>query len=332
MTAGIIRLVAGFGVGAALPIATTITAEFTPLRHRTLAITATIVCVPFGGMLAGFFAGNVIPAYGWRGLFWIGGALPLILPVILAIKLPESPRFLAHNEHRWQELRNLLGRMSRPVEGEASFIDSREQAVSNDGRVKALFQDGRGFDTIALWIACFAALLATYSAFSWLPTMLTNEGVSTAVAGLGLTAYNLGGVLGAMVCAYAVTRFGSRWPLALFSAGGALTAFFLMAVKPADNVNLIIAGVGLHGLFVTTVQCIIYSLCANVYPTNIRATGTAATLSVGRLGAILSAFVASAMITMGGAVSYFAMLGVSMAVVMVALWLVRNQIRPVFQK
>jgi AAHS family 4-hydroxybenzoate transporter-like MFS transporter len=96
----LIRFIAGLGVGGALPTATTVTAEFTPLRHRTLAITATIVCVPFGGMLAGFVAGHVIPLYGWRGLFWIGGAIPLILPLILIVKLPESPRFLAHNSNR----------------------------------------------------------------------------------------------------------------------------------------------------------------------------------------------------------------------------------------
>jgi AAHS family 4-hydroxybenzoate transporter-like MFS transporter len=325
----LIRFIAGLGVGGALPTATTVTAEFTPLRHRTLAITATIVCVPFGGMLAGFVAGHVIPLYGWRGLFWIGGAIPLILPLILIVKLPESPRFLAHNSNRWAELRTLLGRMSRPVPNDISFFDSREQAVAGNGGVKALFQQGRGFDTVALWIACFAVLLATYSAFSWLPTMLTGEGVSGAVAGTGLTAYNLGGVLGAMVCAYAVTRFGSKWPLAIFTAGGAVSAFFLMTIKPAENIDLLIVGIGMHGLFVTTVQCIIYSLCANVYPTNIRATGTAATLAIGRLGAILSSFVGAAMITAGGAFSYFAMLGAAMVVAMFALWFVKNQIRPV---
>ncbi|WP_298960664.1 MFS transporter [uncultured Methylobacterium sp.] len=325
----LIRFIAGLGIGGALPTSTTVTAEFTPLRSRTLAITATIVCVPFGGMLAGLFAGYVLPAFGWRGLFWIGGSLPLILAAILLFKLPESPRFLAHHHARWPELTRLLGRMSRPVPADASFFDSREVDVAENAGFRALFQQGRKIDTLALWIACFATLLAVYSAFSWLPTMLTNEGLSPAVAGSGLTAYNLGGVVGAMLCAYAITRFGSRWPLAIFSAGGALSAFLLMTLKPTESTDLLIFGVGVHGLFVTTVQCIIYSLCANVYPTNVRATGTAATLAVGRLGAILSAFAGAAMITAGGAFSYFALLGVAMVVALIALWTVRNQIVPV---
>ena len=97
------------------------------------------------------------------------------------------------------------------------------------------------------------------------------------------------------------------------------SAFLLIGVNPTQSTNLLIFGVGLHGLFVNTVQCIIYSLCANVYPTNVRATGTAATLAVGRLGAILSAFAGAAVITAGGATTYFTMLGVAMVCVLVAL-------------
>jgi MFS transporter, AAHS family, 4-hydroxybenzoate transporter len=63
-----LRFVAGLGIGGALPTSTTITAEYTPARSRTMAITATIVCVPLGGMLAGVFANFVLPAFGWRGL------------------------------------------------------------------------------------------------------------------------------------------------------------------------------------------------------------------------------------------------------------------------
>lgn len=322
----VLRFIAGLGIGGALPTSTTMTAEFTPLRSRTLAVTATIVCVPVGGMLAGLFASYVIPDFGWRGLFKLGGLIPLALGAVLLFRLPESPRFLAHHHGRWPELTGLLGRMSRPVPADASFFDSREQDVAEDAGIRALFQGGRARDTFALWIACFGCLLAVYSAFSWLPTMLASEGLAANVAGAGLTAYNIGGALGALLCAAAITRFGSRWPLALFCTGGALSAFWLMGLNPKENTDLLIFGVGVHGLFVMTVQCIIYSLCANVYPTNVRATGTAATLAIGRIGAILSAFAGAAVITSGGASGYFSMLGGAMVVVLLGLWAVGKQI------
>jgi AAHS family 4-hydroxybenzoate transporter-like MFS transporter len=101
-----------------------------------------------------------------------------------------------------------------------------------------------------------------------------------------------------------------------------------MGLNPKESTNLLIFGIGVHGLFVTTVQCIIYSLCANVYPTNVRATGTAATLAIGRLGAIVSAFAGAAVIAAGGASGYFAMLGGATACVLIALWTVKRQIPP----
>jgi MFS transporter, AAHS family, 4-hydroxybenzoate transporter len=324
----LLRLLAGLGIGGALPSCTTVTAEFTPARHRTLCITATIVCVPLGGMLAGVFAGQVLPLYGWRGLFIMGGLLPMAFGLLLIFSLPESPRYLVRHPERWVELRRLMTRMARPVSDNATFIDVLEQQVEHSDGFKALFVAGRAHDTLAIWCAFFMCLLAVYSAFSWLPTMLTATGLSVAIAGSGLTAYNLGGVLGAVACAIAITHFGSRWPLLICCAGGALSAFLLQAININEHTDWFIIGLGIHGLFVNAVQSTMYALCAYTYPTNIRATGTAAALAVGRVGAILSAFAGAAVITAGGADAYLTMLGVAMLLVFIALMMVNKHIAP----
>lgn len=76
-------------------------------------------------------------------------------------------------------------------------------------------------------------LLAVYAAFSWLPTMLAASGLSVSVAGTGLTAYNFGGVIGALLCAWTIAHAGSRWPLVLCSIGGAASAVWLMGSMQA---------------------------------------------------------------------------------------------------
>ena len=319
------RFLAGLGIGGALPSASTIAAELTPMKRRTLAISATIVCVPLGGMLAGLYAGYILPALGWRVLFWLGGALPAMLSLVLIASLPESPRFLVRRQERWGELRHLLHRMSRPASETAVFIDAAEQRLERKAGVRALFQGDRVRDTLALWVAFFLSLFAVYTAFSWLPAMLASEGANIAIAAGGLTAYNLGGVFGALICAVAIARFGSRWPIVLCCAGGALSAFLLEGT-PVTNTNLVILGLGLHGLFVNAAQTTMFALSAHVYPTNVRATGTASAMAFGRLGAILSAFAGAAIISAGGAEAYFGMLGVAMAGVMIALLMVRNHI------
>ncbi|MDT4822901.1 4-hydroxybenzoate transporter PcaK [compost metagenome] len=326
LTVALLRFVAGLGIGGALPSATTMTAEFTPARRRTLAVTATIVCVPLGGMLAGLFASHVLPLYGWRTLFFMGGALPLALGLLLLATLPESPRFLARRPQRWGELSTLLGRMGRPMADDMSYTDALEQANEKRGGVRALFAPGYGRDTLAVWVAFFMCLTAVYGAFSWLPTMLQSEGLPLSVAGSGLTAYNLGGVIGALVCAVAITRWGSFWPLLTCCAGGAVSAFAMQAIEVDLHAGLLIFGFGVHGLFVNAVQSTLYALCAFIYPTGVRATGTASALAFGRLGAILSAFAGAVVITQGGALGYLTLLGMVMAMALLALTLVRRHI------
>jgi AAHS family 4-hydroxybenzoate transporter-like MFS transporter len=331
LTVAVLRLIAGLGIGGALPSSTTMTAEFTPARRRTLAVTATIVCVPLGGMLAGFFSAHVLPLYGWRTLFFVGGALPLVLGVVLMRTLPESPRFLARRPERWPELNALLARMGRPMAQGAIYTDAVEQAIeqrasAKQGGVRALFARGYRGDTLAIWVAFFMCLTAVYSAFSWLPTMLSAEGLPLAVAGSGLTAYNLGGVIGALVCAVAMTRWGSRWPLAICCAGAFGSAFLMLKLNVQQDTSLLVFGFGVHGLFVNAVQSTMYALCAFVYPTGVRATGTASALAFGRLGAILSAFVGATVITLGGAHGYLMMLGTVMVFALIALLLLRRHI------
>ena len=319
------RFLAGLGIGGALPSASTMAAELTSAKRRTLAVSATIVCVPLGGMLAGLYAGYILPVFGWRVLFWMGGALPALLSLVLIALLPESPRFLVRRPQRWGELRRLLRLMSRPVDDGAVFVDAAEQKLERRQGVRALFQADRLRDTLALWVAFFLSLLSVYTAFSWLPAMLASEALNIAIAGGGLTAYNLGGVFGALICAVAITPFGSRWPIVLCCAGGALSAFLLEGT-PVGNTSLLILGLGLHGLFVNAAQTTMFALSAHVYPTNVRATGTASAMAFGRLGAILSAFAGAAVISAGGAAAYFGMLGVAMTGVMIALMLVKNHI------
>jgi len=324
-----IRFFAGLGIGAALPSATTMIAEFTPHRLRTMAVTTAIVCYPLGGMLAGLVAGQILPVQGWRAFFVIGGAMPVVYALVLVMLLRESPKYLARQSARWEELRGLMSKMAHDVAHVLEFTDGVVDAKK--GNVVELFRDGRARDTLWLWLAFFMTLLSIYSAFSWLPTMLTTEGLSPALAGMGLTAYNFGGVIGAILCAIAMARFGSRWPMIFWSAMSAVTAFGLKLVDISTDTQTFLLGLGVHGLFIAALQCALYALCANMYPTAIRATGAAGALGFGRLGAILSSFVGAAMITAGGSTAYLNLLGGSMIVTVIALVMVRNHIKPAGQ-
>jgi AAHS family 4-hydroxybenzoate transporter-like MFS transporter len=112
---GILRLITGMGTGGALPNVTALTAEFAPLRRRPTAVKLTLVCVPLGGILGGALALWVLPRFGWRGLYAIGGGLPLLCAIILWVALPESPRFLARQPAQWARLTRVLTRIGHVI-------------------------------------------------------------------------------------------------------------------------------------------------------------------------------------------------------------------------
>ena len=125
-----LRFFAGLGLGGAMPNAAALASEYVPLRRRPFAVTLTVVCIPLGGTLAGFTGAVILPAYGWRALFFVGGTLPLVLAALLWKVLPESPRYLARHRSRWPELVSLLRRLGHDLPADAAFVDSHERAVA----------------------------------------------------------------------------------------------------------------------------------------------------------------------------------------------------------
>lgn len=326
-TIALIRFFAGLGIGAALPAATTLTAEFIPVRYRTMAVTTAIVCYPAGGMLAGLAAAQILPAHGWRMFFVVGGALAIAYAVFLMFTLRESPKYLVRQSSRIEELRSLMARMAHEVAHVRDFSDGIVESARR-GSIAELFRQGRASDTTWLWISFFMIQLSIYTAYSWLPTMLTTEGLSPALSGMGLTAYNFGGIFGAVLCAAAINRYGSRWPMVFWAAMSAVTAMALKGVNITAAPETFLWGLGFHGLFVTALQCAMFALCAHIYPTMIRTTGAASAMAFGRIGAFTSAFAGAAMITAGGSSAYLSLLGGSMIVTMLGLAMVKGHIAP----
>ena len=305
----ILRFLTGMGTGGALPNASTLAAEFAPLRRRPAAVKLTLVCVPVGGMLGGLLAARVLPGLGWRGLYAIGGVLPLILAVVLWALLPESPRFLAHRPALWPRLAPLLTRMGHTVPAGARFEDRAQHGKADRASLRALFAPDFVRDTTGLWIAFFFCLGSIYLVFGWLPAMLTAHGLGLAAASSGLAAYNLGGVLGVLVWAVLVTILGSRRPLlsgALACAGSALALLVVPIQAHGDHV-LLLACLGLNGLLANAVQVSMYALATHVYPTSVRATGVAYSASIGRAGGLLSSLLGASIIQAGPRTYWYAM-------------------------
>jgi len=321
----VLRVLTGMGAGGALPNAAALSAEFAPLRRRHAAVLFTIVCVPLGGMVGGVIASQVLPALGWRALYMIGGAMPLVFAVVLWLALPESPRFLARRPNERQRLTELLRRLGHAVGPESTYEDRSKVAVDNRAPIRALFGPELVRDTVGLWIAYFFCLASIYVMFGWLPTLLTSQGISLATATTGLAVYNLGGVCGVLAWTFLISAFGSRGPMLAGALGTAVSALLVLLIPFQANGNpvLLLAAIGLNGLLANAVQTSMFALGAHVYPTAVRSSGVAYAAAMGRTGGVISSLFGAVLIQAGPVVFWSAM-AAAMVMAFAGLAWVRN--------
>jgi len=324
---GLFRFLAGFGLGGAMPNAAALASEYVPRRQRPFAVTLTIVCIPLGGTLAAVLSARVLPAYGWRMLFVLGGIIPIVLGVILLKCLPESPRYLASRKERWAELIVLLRKLGHSVSPDATFVESRAAGVSKlHASMSDLFVPEFRRDTLGLFGSFFFCLLANYVGILLLVATLTGAGFTQPAASNALGWWNIGGVGGAIIGALLIQRFGSRMTM-LGLSGVAIASSFSLAATTLDprSTALIVMFIVLGGTL-NAVQTTMYALAANVYPTEIRGTGIGTAVAVGRIGNVLASYTGNFALDLGGPAAYFSSFGIVMLFVFGSLAVIRRHI------
>ena len=325
---GVLRLVAGLGLGGAMPNAAALASEYVPRKQRPFAVTLTIVCIPLGGTLAALVAGRILPQYGWRALFVVGGLIPLVVAAVLFKLLPESPQYLATRRERWPELVALMRRFGHDVSAQSAFVSRGSGGeVRARGSIRELFAPQLRRDTLGLCGAFFFCLLAIYVGFSWIVAMLAAAGYTQVDASNALAAFNFGGVGGAIAGAILIQRLGSRVTLLGMSALAVITSLAMagMALRPPLAFSLL-AMFTVTGGLLNAVQTTMYALAANVYPTEVRATGVGTAVAVGRIGNVLASYVGAMALDTGGAAAFFTTWAMAMAVVFASLAVVRRHI------
>jgi AAHS family 4-hydroxybenzoate transporter-like MFS transporter len=323
-----LRFLAGVGLGGAMPNATALASEYVPRRSRPFAITLTIVCIPLGGFVAAWMAGQILGPYGWRMLFIVGGIVPIVLSALLFVVLPESPRFLAVNRSRWPQLREVLRKIGHDIPADAEFVDSATLAVIGKAKpsFRDLFRPALRLDTIGLFGAFFFCLMANYIGFQRIPTMMGPTGLQFPRPSEALQYFNLGGVAGAIVGALIIQQLGSRLTMLGLSALAVVSAIWMATDVPSPNdLFMAMTMFAITGGLLNAVQTTMYALAAHVYPTEIRGTGVGTAVAVGRIGNVLAVYVADYAL-LRGVPAYFMSWAVTMALVLMFLALVRRHI------
>ena len=288
-----LRFLTGLGLGGAMPNAVALTSEFSPHRRRATMVMAMFAGFSIGAALGGLAAAALIPAYGWRSVFIVGGLVPLLLMPLLLSALPESIRYLALVGGRDREVAELLRRVT-PAAKFASDTHFVVQEPRLSGLpVAHLFAERRGTTTLLLWVVFFMSLLDLYLLSNWLPTVLNDLGVAVSVAAAIGAMLQVGGVVGTFTLGYLIDRFSFH---AL-----ALTYLFAAAAVAAigftsHSTGMVTISIFAAGFCIVGGQIASNALTATFYPTAIRSTGVGWALGIGRVGSIVGPLVGGIML------------------------------------
>ena len=280
-----IRFIAGMGLGAIMPNAVALAGEYSPRSARVAIMMIVSNGFTIGAALGGFISAWLIPALGWRSVFYFGAVVPFVIAVLMLFWLPESLQFLVLEGKNPARTEKWLKRINPQAPAHATAQYVVEEKSSRGVPIIRLFYDGRALGTILLWTVNFMNLLNLYFLSSWLPTVVKDSGFTTSTAVLVGTMVQVGGTVGAIGLGWFVNRLGFVPVL----AGGFAVACVNIALigQPGLSLTLLFIVVFLAGIGIVGGQAGINALSATFYPTSLRSTGIGSGLGIGRIGAIV---------------------------------------------
>jgi MFS transporter, AAHS family, benzoate transport protein len=273
---GLLRFLAGLGLGGVLPTAIAMVNEFARTGRGGTATTTLMTGYHVGAVATALLGILLIPRYGWESMFIIGALPALVLVPLLLKYLPESNAFLRARAGLDSPARGAAKRSKNPV--------------------GILFQHGFARSTIAFWITSFMGLLLVYGLNTWLPQIMRSAGYELGAALALLLVLNVGAVIGLLIAGKVADRIGNRRSTIAWFAGAALFLALLSIKLPGIGVYV---SVLLAGMFVFSAQVLVYAYISHLYPAVVRATAVGAASGFGRLGAISGPLIGGWLLTVG---------------------------------
>lgn len=302
----VFRFLVGLGLGAELPVASTLISEFSPRSIRGRVVVALEAFWAVGWILAAVIGTFVVPqANGWRWALAIG-LIPAIYSLVVRIGTPESVRFL-ESVGKHDQARGIVERFeaspalfsqskNQPVKAEDTTAHGAEESTGS-AKIHSIWATGQRRKTISLCIIWFCINLSYYGAFIWIPALLSAQGFSLVKSFAFTLIMTLAQLPGYAAAAYLIEKWGRRATLAAFLIGSALAAAGYGLAH--SDVFIIIAGC-LLSFFNLGAWGALYALSPEVFPTHLRGTGTGAAAGIGRLASIAAPLIVPPLVAFGG--------------------------------
>jgi AAHS family benzoate transporter-like MFS transporter len=287
---GAARFLTGFGVGGALTTAMTVARNSAASRRASLVVTVTMAGIPLGGVVASLLAIPILPAFGWRPMFFVGAATGLAILVAVAVMhIPtETPQEVA------------------------------ARAWSGRQKLTSVFA-GRGLVVAAVIAACAIANMIAWQGLNvWVTQSMVSLGYSLSSALLFAFTLTAAAVLGSFASAWFADRRGSALAATLTASCTLIGMLGILALPrsvPSTVVCIALMGIGGH-----STMNLVHTTTADIYPLPARATALGWSNGTSFIGAFLGPTLGGAAIAGNGAHGVFATFATAAGVCLVAVF------------
>ena len=309
----VLRFLVGLGLGAELPVASTLVSEFAPRRIRGRIVVGLEAFWALGWIMAALLGYLLVPSSpdGWRWALAVG-IVPTLYALVVRFGLPESVRFL-ESEGRFDEAEASVRRFEDAA-GVAP-VESPNQAPGRAAGTESIWSPALRGRTLALWTVWFCINLSYYGAFIWIPSLLVGRGFPLVKSFEFTLIITLAQLPGYAVAAWLIEVWGRRITLAVFLAGSAAAA---VGFGFATTETMILVAGCLLSFFNLGAWGALYAVGPELYPTTIRGTGTGAAAAFGRIASIIAPLLVPVLLGAGGSVLVFGVFGTAFLLAAIA--------------
>lgn len=281
----VIRFLGGIAIGIASGLSPMYIAEVAPASVRGKLVSLnqlTIVVGILGAQIVNWLLVSDDTAWNieraWRWMFW-AAAFPACAFLLLALFIPESPRWLAmkgRTEKAFATLTQIGGK--EYVAGEMRAFEQAEAEKQSQGGLKLLFSKPyRLVLTIGIIIAVFQQWCGTNVIFNYAQEIFQSAGYDVDNTFINIVVTGIANLIFTFVAIYTVDRLGRR-ALMLIGAGGLAGIYAILGLCYYMEMS----GVLMVALVVLAIACyamslgpVTWVLLSEIFPNRVRAVAVA---------------------------------------------------------
>jgi MFS family permease len=262
----VFRIGLGLGMGGEWASGAALVSETWPAEHRGKALGFMQSAWAIGYGLAALVTGLVLPAFGWRAVFFVG-LLPALFTLWIRRSVPEP---------------------------EAWTAVAHGPGVRPRGSLRRVFAEGRATVTVVLTFMNACCMFAWWGFNLWIPAYLS---LPTGEGGIGLRTTQMAWLVGAMqvgtwfgyvTFGFVADAIGRKRSYVTYLVAAAV---LLVGYASTRDVRVLLALGPFVAFFGSGYFTGFGAITAELYPTSIRATAQGLTYNTGRLASAAAPFV-----------------------------------------